>query len=250
MSITGGEIQPGRRSKPVRIVIADDHGLVRQGFQGMLAREEGFEVVGEADDGREAVKICSRLRPDLVLMDVRMPRMGGLAATREIKQSHPETSVLMVTMQENPDYLLEAVKAGAAGYVLKGAPNNQIIGAIHRVLEGEFPLNQELAMQVIHRLASEARQEGPAGPQQQTQPPPDPEVHERPNTLPHSLTEREIEVLRLLAQGQTNRQIAQNLVISTLTVKTHVQRIIGKLGVSDRTQAAVRAAQLGLLATE
>src|SRR5918911_326258 len=99
----------------------------RQGFQRMLAREEGLKVVGEAEDGREAIELCSRLRPDLVLMDVRMPKMDGLVATREIKQRHPETSVLMVTMQENPQYLLEAVKAGAAGYVLKGSPNNQIM---------------------------------------------------------------------------------------------------------------------------
>ena len=141
----GSEMQPGGRSKPVRIVIADDHGLVRQGFRGMLAREEAFEVVGEAEDGREAVEISSRLRPDLVLMDVRMPRMGGLAATREIKQMLPETSVLMVTMQENPDYLVKAVKAGAAGYILKGAPNSEILGSIRAVLEGESPLNQELA---------------------------------------------------------------------------------------------------------
>jgi len=245
MSIMGSEMQPGRRSQPVRIVIADDHGLVRQGFRGMLAREEAFEVVGEAEDGREAVEISSRVRPDLVLMDVRMPRMDGLAATREIKQMLPQTSVLMVTMQENPDYLVKAVRAGAAGYVLKGSPNSQIVGAIHRVLEGESPLNQELAMQVIHRVASEARQEEPAGPQQQTQPPP--EEHKRPHQLPHSLTEREVEVLRLIARGLTNRQIAQELVVSKLTVKTHVQRIIAKLGVSDRTQAAVRAAELGLL---
>jgi DNA-binding NarL/FixJ family response regulator len=250
MSIMGSEMQLGRRSKPVRIVIADDHGLVRQGFRGMLSREEAFEVVGEAEDGREAVEISSRLRPDLVLMDVRMPRMDGLAATREIKQMLPQTSVLMVTMQENPDYLVKAVKAGAAGYILKGSPNTQVIDSIHRVLEGESPLNQELAMQVIHRLATEARQAGPAGPQQQAQPPDQQEVHERPDELPHTLTEREIEVLRLIARGLTNRQIAQTLVVSKLTVKTHVQRIIGKLGVSDRTQAAVRAAELGLLIPE
>jgi DNA-binding NarL/FixJ family response regulator len=240
--MTDSDMQPKARSTPSRIVIADDHGLVRQGLRGMLDREEGFEVVGEAEDGREAVEVCSRLRPNLVLMDVRMPRMDGLAATREIKKTHPKTSVLIVTMQENPDYLLEAVKAGAAGYIIKGSPNSQIMNSIRRVIEGDSPLNQELAMDVIQHLVDRTTQVA--------EPPSASQSHEPSGPLPHSLTKRELEVLRRLAQGQTNREIAQMLVLSPLTVKTHVQRIIGKLGVSDRTQAAIRAAELRLLTPE
>jgi DNA-binding NarL/FixJ family response regulator len=246
--MTGSETRPEGRPSPARIVIADDHGLVRQGFRGMLAREEGLEVVGEAEDGLEAVEVCSRLQPDLVLMDVRMPKMDGLSATREIKQRHPKTIVLMVSMHENPDYLLEAVKAGAAGYVLKGSPNSQIMSSVRRALEGEFPLNQELAMHVIHNLVGGGAQ----GATQGASPPPQlPPHEERPeSSLPKPLARRELEVLRLLARGKTNQEIAQRLGLSALTVKTYVQRIIGKLGVSDRTQAAVRAAELGLLAPE
>jgi DNA-binding NarL/FixJ family response regulator len=244
--MAGSGTQPEGRSGPARIVVADDHGLVRQGFRGTLAREEGLEVVGEAKDGREAVEACSRLLPDLVLMDVRMPGMDGLEATREIKRRRPQTIVLMVTMHENPDYLLEAVRAGAAGYVLKGSPNSRIVGSIRRALEGESPLDEELATRVLLDLIGGGATLGAHGAGPESRP-----REERPEgPPPKGLARRELEVLRLVARGKTNQEIAQELGLSALTVKTYVQRIIGKLGVSDRTQAAVRAAELGLLAPE
>ena len=229
-------------TRPAQLVIADDHALVRKGIRSMLDGEPGLEVVGEATNGREALQLCHRLRPDLVLMDVRMPEMDGLEATRAIKQEFPRVAVLMVTMHENPEYLYEALKAGAAGYVLKKSSAEEVINAVRQALDGEGPLNPTLAAQLLRKLASEEEH-----PQQGREPRPDPEKRSEP---PEALTPREVEVLRLLTKGLTNRQIAQNLVVSAGTVKVHVQHIIGKLGVSDRTQAAVRAIQLGLLALE
>lgn len=232
-------MEPGKRAAPARVLIADDHELVRDGFRHMLSYEQDLEVVGEASDGREAVQLCRTLKPVLVLMDVRMPKMDGLEATRKIKAEHPEISVLVITTYDNPDYLLEAIKAGAAGYVLKDAPNQQMLGAMRRALEGESPVNQELATQLIERLASEAPQppEPPRATERGTAPTP---------ALPQEMTPREVEVLGLVAQGKTNQEIAESLFISKATAKVHVQRIIAKLGVSDRTQAVVRAFELGL----
>jgi DNA-binding NarL/FixJ family response regulator len=127
------------RAISIRLLIADDHALVRSGLRSMLQREPGIEIVGEACNGREAVELCRSLRPNLVLMDVRMPEMDGLEATRAIKQEHPKTGVLMVTMHENRDYMLEATKAGAAGYVLKDAPREELISAVRRVVDAESP---------------------------------------------------------------------------------------------------------------
>jgi DNA-binding NarL/FixJ family response regulator len=173
-------------------------------------------------------------------MDVRMPEMDGLEATRRIKEEQPATSVLVVTTHENPDYLLKALKAGAAGYILKDAPKRQLINAIRRVLNDESPLNQELAAQLIRSFAEERPRE-----QEKEEASPKPE---RSRTAPlELLTPRELEVLQLLAQGQSNPQIARNLVVSRGTVKVHVQHIISKLGVSDRTQAVVRALDMGLV---
>jgi DNA-binding NarL/FixJ family response regulator len=161
-------------------------------------------------------------------MDVRMPEMDGLAATRAIKAECPRVSVIIVTMHENPDYLFEALKAGAAGYLLKDATQREVVGAVRQVLHGESLLNSELATRLLHRLTEE-----PA----------------RPDAMPMvPLTPREGEVLQLLAQGLTNRAIAGQLYVSVGTVKVHVERILAKLDVSDRTQAAVRAVTLGLAA--
>ncbi len=228
---------PQTEEGTARLVIADDHALLRSGIRSMLDREADLEVVGEAADGQEALELCRRLQPDLVLMDVRMPRMDGLAATRAIKEEFPRTSVVMVTMQEDPDYLFEAVLVGAAGYVLKGATPEQLTDAVRQVLDGEFLFNQRLTIDLLRSMAA---REKPATPRSGVTSPEE--------TLSEPLTARETEILRLLAQGQTNPQIARELVVSPGTVKNLVRDIIAKLGVSDRTQAAVRAIELGLLA--
>ncbi len=226
-------------NRPARVLIADDHALVREGLRAVLEGEADIEVVGEARDGLRAVEACERLRPDVVLMDVRMPGIDGLEATRRIKAEIPEVSVVVVTMHENPDYLLEAVRAGAAGYVLKDASGERIAGAVRKTLAGESPLEQGLAMRLLERLAGEGTGtlREPAGDGAGPAP---------ARELPEGITPREAEVLGLMARGLTNPQIGSELGISRGTAKVHVQNIIGKLGVSDRTQAAVRAVELGL----
>jgi DNA-binding NarL/FixJ family response regulator len=149
------EAEAPERRTPARLLIADDHELVRSGFRLMLESEPDLEVVAEASNGWEAVELCRRLMPDIVLMDVRMPKMDGLEATRTIKSQQPRVAVLMVTTYEDPDYLLSAIKAGAAGYLLKNVSRQQLANAIRRVLDGEAALNQELATQLIQRFSSE-----------------------------------------------------------------------------------------------
>jgi DNA-binding NarL/FixJ family response regulator len=219
------EAAAARHAVAKRLVIVDDHDLARAGLASVLSTDPRLRIVGEATTGREAVALCHHLRPDLVLMDVRMPDLDGLAATRAIKQDCPETSVVIVTMHENADYMVEALRAGAAGYVLKGATKQELVSTVSRALAGEPVISSELMVQLLRRL-ERADQVASAA------------VH---------LTAREYDVLRLVVQGHTNGQIAHDLRISRSTAKAHVEHILDKLGVSDRTQAAVRALELGLV---
>src|SRR3712207_6125325 len=227
----------GEEYELTRLVIVDDHELTRASLRNMLADEPDIEVVGEAVNRREALLLCSRLRPDSVLMDVRMPEMDGLAATREIKQRYPQIRVVILTMHENPDYLFEALKAGAAGYVLKDAPQEEVVEAVCRVQEGESPLDEELAARLLRRLAAESERRGILIGREGH--------HGEPPA--QALTRRESEILGLMKLGKSNRQIAEELGISLATAKNHVEHIITKLEVSDRTQAVVRGLELGIL---
>jgi DNA-binding NarL/FixJ family response regulator len=213
-----------------RVLLADDHDLTRAGLRLVLGQDAMIEIVGEARDGREAIDLARTLQPDLVLMDLRMPRLGGLEALRELKQSSPMTCVLILSMFEDVDLLLEAVRAGAAGYVLKGADEADLRAAIREALAGDLPVDQGLTREVLRRITAEHK----------------PVVAVQPDVL----SPREHEVLRLLARGNTNREIAEALTITQHTVKIHVEHILAKLGVSDRTQAAVRAIELGYIPSE
>lgn len=218
-----------RKSSPARLVIADDHELARAGLRSMLTGQRGLEVVGEATNGNDALELCRRLQPDLALVDVRMPELDGLTTCRAIKQECPEIKVILLTIHENPEYLLEALNAGVAGFVLKDITQRELITAVRRVLRGESILNKEVVIRFLEHLDSVTPYQGDLPAKQ--------------------LSSREYEVLQLLAQGQTNREIAQSLTVSVSTVKIHVEHILAKLGVSDRTQAAVRAIELGLFHT-
>jgi DNA-binding NarL/FixJ family response regulator len=233
---------------PARLLIADDHALAREGLRSMLANEPDLQIVGEAKDGEEALNLCRRFRPELILMDVRMPKMDGLEATRAIKEVSPQTAILMVSTYESQEYLVEAIKAGAAGYVLKEATKRQLLSTLRGVLDGETPLNEELAMQVLRKFVEQPPlNEGYADVPPTTSSTSGRPIEERAGPSPlEVLSPRELDVLRLIARGRTNRQIAYDLLVSVSTVKKHVHQIITKLGVSDRTQAAISAIHFDL----
>jgi DNA-binding NarL/FixJ family response regulator len=244
------ELEDSRATQvPSRIVVADDHPLFRSAIRHTLEAHSDLEVVAEAVNGQEAVELCRRLRPDLVLMDLRMPVMDGVAATKAIKREFPETLVLVLTAVDESASLSDSLEAGAAGYVLKDAPAARVTDAVRRTLAGESALDQGVAMGLLTRLMNGRVEEEESGQKRaatnpfSSQSPPE-DAGSRPDA---SLTPREVDVLRMVVLGQTNQQIARNLSISLSTVKRHVRHIREKLEASDRVQAAVRAIELGLL---
>jgi NarL family two-component system response regulator LiaR len=205
----------------IRIVIADDHGVVRQGLKMFLALDPELEVIGEASNGAEALQLAGELQPDVVLMDLLMPVMDGITAIGKIRQQYPDVEVLALTSVLEDASVVGAIRAGAIGYLLKDTQADELRRAIKAAAEGQV----QLAPQAAARLLREVR------------------MPESPETL----TDRETEVLKLLAEGQANKEIARSLTIGEKTVKTHVSNILGKLGVQSRTQAALYAVRIGLV---
>lgn len=210
----------------IRVLIVDDHAVVREGLRGFLDLQDDIEVVGEAVDGEDAVERAQGLKPDVILMDLVMPRLDGVAAMRRLHALAPDTRVLVLTSFLDEDRLLPAIRAGAAGYLLKTAEPAELAKAIRAADAGEAVIDPTAAARLVHAIADGAGQ--PAL------------DHER-------LTRREQEVLELIARGQSNKRIAFALGISEKTVKTHVGHVLGKLGVTDRTQAALLAVREGLV---
>lgn len=209
---------------PIRVLIADDHEVVRQGLRTFLEIDPELEVVGEASDGREAVRLAHRVHPDVVLMDLLMPELDGIAATRLIRQELPDTEVMALTSVLEDASVVGAVRAGAIGYLLKDTKAQELRQAIKAAAAGQVQLSPEAAARLVREVSA----------------PDQPEV----------LSERENDVLRLLARGFANKEIAARLLISEKTVKTHVSSILGKLGVQSRTQAALYAGRIGMVALD
>jgi DNA-binding NarL/FixJ family response regulator len=216
----GSDRAAGQAGAPIRLLIADDHPVVRDGLSSMFARDPEFDVLGEAADGAEAVRLAQALRPDVILMDLRMPGMDGLTAITELARRGVAARVLVLTTYDTDSHVLPAIEAGATGYLLKDAPRAELLRAVRAAAHGEAVL----APSVAARLMSRVRDPG-AGP----------------------LSQRELEVLQLVAAGNTNREAAARLFITEATVKTHLLNIYAKLGVSDRAAAVAEAFNRGLL---
>jgi len=216
--------------KKIKVLIADDHQVVREGLSAILRTKEDIEVVGEVKDGSEAVEQARRLKPDVILMDISMPRMNGVDATRQIKREQPEIGIVVLTMYDEEDYIYDLVKAGATGYLLKDSDSSQIVKAIKTVARGESLIHPSIASKILHEFTFMAQGKG--------QP-----VKKRAQEL----SDREVEVLKFVADGKTNKEIANVLNLSEKTIKNHVRNIFHKLQVYDRTQAAIHGLRKGLI---
>ena len=218
----------------VRVLVADDQRLMREGIASLLSIQDGIEVVGTATNGREAIEQALALRPDVILMDVRMPVMDGVAATQQLCRQLPGCRVLMLTTFDDEEYVIEALRAGASGYLLKDIPAQDLAKAILAVHRGIYQLDPTIAEKVVASLRPPA-------------PTPEPAPSNPLIAGSGELTSRELEVLRQIAQGATNREIAAHLIISEGTVKNHISNILNRLGLRDRTQAAIYAKEHGLI---
>lgn len=211
-------------TEKIRVLIADDHPVVREGLRGLISFKPGFEIVGEAEDGFEAVLLARRLKPDVILMDLEMPRKSGLDAIKEIKADNPQARILILTSFAEDKKIVASLEAGALGYLLKDSSPQELLRAIRAVYQGELSLHPIVARKML---------------QQQSQSAP-------PSTAHEALTRREMEVLKLVAQGLSNKEIADRLVISGPTVRSHITNILNKLNLTSRTQAVLYALSQGI----
>jgi NarL family two-component system response regulator LiaR len=212
----------------IKIIIADDHAVVREGTRTLLEREEDMQVVGEASDGKEAIRLIEELKPDVVILDISMPKLGGIEVTRQIKPRFPSTAILILTAYDNDEYVFALLEAGAAGYLLKDVHGREIVEAVRSVYSGESVLHPLIARKVIQRAISSSTKS----------------VEEKPEM---EFSEREKEVLKLAAKGLSNRDIADALYISIRTVQGHINSIFRKLNVGSRTEAIFQSVKKGLL---
>ena len=212
----------------IRVLLVDDQVLFREALHTMLSVQPGIEVIAEAGNGEEALHLAAELQPDVVLMDLQMPILDGVAATRRLKVEQPRCRVIVLTTFEDDEYVFEGLRAGAIGYLLKDTPSKRLVEAIEATAKGETFLQPSIAAKVVAELTRHMPQQSPS------------------DTLVEPLTSRELDILRLLAGGLSNGEIAAELVITEGTVKNHVTNILSKLGVRDRTQAALRAKELRL----
>lgn len=211
---------------PIRILIADDHAVVRSGLRALLGADPALEVVGEAEDGVETLRLAATLRPDVVLLDVTMPPGSGIEITKRLQQEHPKILVIILTMHEDEGLLHEALRAGAAGYVIKRAEESEILQAIHVASEGDIYVHPTMTRALLHQTVTSEQRRG---------------------TLVEPLTPRELDVLRLLVKGNTNRQAAALLGLSVRTVENHRANLMGKLGISSRVELVSYAEEHELL---